>query len=86
MKPERCGLCKGKLREGKTDFSVKVGKEIISIKDVPAFVCQECGMAYFIPGISRKIDKVMRDFHEGKLLPRPIAAGEIINILALKYH
>jgi YgiT-type zinc finger domain-containing protein len=77
LKPERCSLCKGKLREGKTEFTVKAGKEVISIKEVPAFVCQECGEAYFTPRISRKIDKVMRDFHEGKLLAHPIAAGEI---------
>ncbi len=39
MKPERCGLCKGKLLEGKTEFTVKVRKEVISIKEVPAYVC-----------------------------------------------
>lgn len=77
LRPEGCTLCKGKLREGKTEFIVKVGKEVISIKEVPAFVCQECGEAYFSPATSRKIDKVMREFHEGKLLAHPIAAGEI---------
>ncbi len=77
MKPERCSLCKGKLRKGKTEFTVKVGKEVISIKDVPAYVCQKCGESYFTPEISRKIDKVMREFHKGKLLAHPIAAGEI---------
>jgi len=77
MKPERCSLCKGKLRKGKTEFTVKVGKEVISIKDVPAYVCQEFGEAYFTPEISRKIDKVMKEFHKGKLLAHPIAAGEI---------
>jgi YgiT-type zinc finger domain-containing protein len=77
LKPERCSLCKGKLQEGKTEFTVKVRKEIISIKDVPAYVCQECGEAYYTPETSRKIDKVMKDFHKGKLLAHPIAAGEI---------
>ncbi len=77
MKPERCSLCKGKFQKGKTEFTVKVGKEVISIKDVPAYVCQECGESYFTPEISRKIDKVMRDFHKGKLLAHPIAAREI---------
>lgn len=77
MKPDRCSLCKGKLRKGKTEFTVKVEKEVISIKDVPAFVCQECGEAYFTPEVSRKIDKIMRDFHKGKLMAHPIAAGEV---------
>lgn len=77
MKPDRCSFCKGKLYEGKTEFVVKVGDEVISVKDVAAYVCQNCGEAYFTPEVSRKIDKVMRDFHEGRLLARPLAAGEV---------
>ena len=38
---------------------------------------ENCGEAYFMPEISRKIDKVMRDFHEHKLLAHPIVAGEV---------
>ena len=70
-----CSFCKGKLYEGKTEFIAKVGAEVISIKDVPAYICENCGEAYYTPEISRKIDEVMRDFHRGKLLAHPIAAG-----------
>ena len=77
MKPDRCSFCKGKLYEGKTEFVAKVGDEVISIKDVPAYVCENCEEAYFTPEISRKVDDVMRDFHRGKLLAHPIAAGEV---------
>lgn len=77
MKPDRCSFCKGKLSKGKTEFVAKVGDEVISIKDVPAYICDNCGEAYFSSKISRKIDETMRDFHKGKLLVRPIAAGEI---------
>lgn len=77
MKPDRCSFCKGKLYEGKTEFVAKVGDEVISIKNVPAYVCGNCGEAYFTANISRKIDKVMKDFHKAKLLARPIAAGEV---------
>ncbi len=77
MKPDRCSFCKGKLYEGKTEFVTKVGDEVISIKDVPAYICENCGEAYFTPEISRKIDEVMRNFHRGELLAHPIAAGEV---------
>jgi YgiT-type zinc finger domain-containing protein len=73
----RCSFCEGKLSEGKTKFVAKVVDEVISIKDVPAYVCENCGEAYFTPKSSRKIDGVMKAFHKGRLLARPIAAGEV---------
>ena len=85
MKPDRCSFCKGKLYEGKTEFVAKVGDEVISIKDVPAHICENCGEAYFSPEISRKIDEVMSAFHNGKLLAHPIAAGEV-EIESLRYQ
>ena len=33
MKPDRCSFCKGRLVEGKTEFVVKVGEQIIAIKE-----------------------------------------------------
>jgi len=77
MKPNKCSLCGGKLYEGKTEFIARVEDKVVVIKDIPAYVCEECGEAYFTPEVSKKIDKVMRDFHEGRLLMRPIAAGEV---------
>jgi YgiT-type zinc finger domain-containing protein len=61
--PERCTFCKGTLQEGKTEFIARVGDEIIVIRDVPAYVCDRCGEAYYSAEISRKIDAVMKDAH-----------------------
>jgi YgiT-type zinc finger domain-containing protein len=77
MIPDKCSLCGGKLLKGKTEFLVKVEDEIISIEEVPAYICDDCGEAYFTPEVSRKIDVVMKKFHQGKLLARPIPAGEV---------
>lgn len=77
MIPDKCSLCGGRLHKGKTEFLVKVEGEIISIKDVPAYICDDCGEAYYTPEVSRKIDLVMKKFHQGKLLARPIPAGEV---------
>ena len=49
----------------------------LSIKDIPAFVCQECGEAYYTPEFSSKLDRVMEKFRKSELLVHPIAAGEI---------
>ncbi len=77
MIPDKCSFCKGDLVEGKTDFVVKVKNEIISINKVPAYICDNCGESYYKPDISKKIDKIMQTYHEGKFLAHPIAAGEI---------
>lgn len=77
MKPNKCSFCRGELYKGKTEFVAKVANEVVSIKDVPAYICENCREAYFTPEVSRKIDGVMKDFHRGKLLAHPIAAGEV---------
>ncbi len=77
MKPDRCSFCKGRLVEGETGFVVKAGKELLSIKDVPAYICEECGEAYYTPEVSEKIDKIMTKFHNSDLLVHPLAAGEL---------
>jgi len=61
MIPERCTFCKGTLQEGKTEFITRVGDGIIVIKDVPAYICDRCGEAYYTVETSRKIDAVMVD-------------------------
>ena len=77
MKPEICSFCRGNLKRGKTEFTVKVGNSIISIKYVPAYICDNCGEAYYDVDVSKKIDKVMDEFHKGELLAHPVAAGEV---------
>lgn len=77
MKPDKCSFCRGKLVKGETEFVVKIGEEILVIKNVPAHICNECGEAYYSPKESEKIDKLMKKFHASELLVHPIAAGEL---------
>lgn len=76
MIPDLCSFCRGKLVEGKTEFMARAGNEVVVIKDVPAWVCEQCGESYFSAAISRRIDGIMRDAQMGKLCLRPLAAGE----------
>jgi len=77
MKPDKCSFCKGKLKLGKTDFTARVGNEIVTVKNVPAYICDNCDEAYFTPDVSRKIDSTMKEVQEGKLYAHPVAAGEL---------
>jgi YgiT-type zinc finger domain-containing protein len=70
-----CGA--GKMREGRHDFMARVGDEIVVIKDVPALVCDTCGEVEYTLDVSREIDVIMKDFFAGRLLAKPLAAGEI---------
>jgi len=60
MKHDRCSFCQGKLVEGKTEFVAKVEEQIIAIKDISAYVCENCEEAYYTPEVPRKIDIVMK--------------------------
>jgi YgiT-type zinc finger domain-containing protein len=77
MIPDNCSLCKGKLKIGTTEFIARVSGEVVVIKDIPAYVCEQCGEAYYTIEISHKIDGVMRDVHRKKLHARPLPAGEV---------
>jgi len=74
---DMCALCGSKLREGFTDLVLKAGDEVVVVKKVPALVCSCCGEAYVTPVVSEKIDEVMKEYRTGKLLTRPLVAGEI---------
>lgn len=77
MGQDTCCFCDGKLKKGTTDLVIKVEDEIISIKDIPACICENCGEKFFTPDISRKIDEVMKGYFEGKLASHPIKAREV---------
>lgn len=77
MSSDMCALCGGKLREGVTELVMKIGDEVVVIKKVPALVCSCCGEAYVTPEVSEKIDEVTEEFRAGRLLARPLAAGEV---------
>lgn len=56
---------------------VKVGEEVLVIKEVSAYICNECGEAYYSPKESEKIDKLMKKFYESEFLVHPLAASEL---------
>ncbi|VVB69170.1 Uncharacterised protein [uncultured archaeon] len=77
MIPDECQYCSGKLHEGTTDLTVKVDNMIVVIKNIPAFVCENCDEAYYSLETARKIDEVRKAFRAGTLLAKPLAAGEV---------
>jgi YgiT-type zinc finger domain-containing protein len=70
-----CG--RGKLHEGFTELRIRVEDALLVIKNVPARVCNLCDEAYISPDTSRQIDEIMEKYRAGRLVARPIPAGEI---------
>ncbi|MGQ9625488.1 MAG: type II toxin-antitoxin system MqsA family antitoxin [Anaerolineae bacterium] len=52
---DRCELCHGELKPGKTTLEIWRGEELLVIKD-PADVCQQCGEAYLSAETSERLD------------------------------
>jgi len=73
-----CCCCAGKMRESKHNFMARVGNEVIVIKDVPALICDTCGEVEYTLEVSRQIDTIMKEFFAGRLLSKPLAAGEVV--------
>ncbi len=77
LDPRDCCRCADKMREGRHNFMARVDNKIVVIKDVPALICDACGEVEYTLEISREIDVIMKDFFAGRLLAKPLAAGEI---------
>jgi len=75
--PDTCSCGRGRLHKGVTKYIAEVGNEMVVIKNIPAWICDVCNEAYITPEVSRKIDEVMNAFRAGRLLAKPIAAGQV---------
>jgi YgiT-type zinc finger domain-containing protein len=75
--PDECSCGRGKLHKGFTKYIVEIEKEVVVIRNVPAWLCDLCDEAYISPDISEKIDEIVKAFRAGKLLAKPLAAGQV---------
>ncbi len=60
---DRCDLCSGGLKFGKTTLEIWRGQELLVIKDVPSDVCEQCGEAYISANTSERLDNFLRENH-----------------------
>jgi len=60
---DRCDLCGGELKPGKTTLEIWRGEELLVIKDVPADVCQQCNEAYISANVSERLDYFLSEYH-----------------------
>jgi YgiT-type zinc finger domain-containing protein len=80
--PDECSCGRGKLHKGFTKYIVEIEKEVVVIRNVPAWLCDLCDEAYISPDVSEKIDEIVKAFRAGKLLAKPLAAGQVELIMS----
>jgi YgiT-type zinc finger domain-containing protein len=61
---DRCDLCRGELKPGKTTLEIWRGEELLVIKDVPADVCPQCNEAYISAHVSERLDHFLDEHHQ----------------------
>ena len=59
--PNRCPLCGGDKKAGRTTFTVDLGFGVIVVRDVPASVCSQCGADWIEGSIASKLEEIVND-------------------------
>jgi YgiT-type zinc finger domain-containing protein len=59
--PDKCPLCGGIRKAGKTTFTVDLGFGVVVVRDVPASVCSQCGADWIADSIAAKLESIVED-------------------------
>ena len=54
-----CFVCKGTVKDGFTTFTVDMGKCIVIVKNVPAFICDQCGDTCYNTETSKRLEEIV---------------------------
>ena len=57
--PDRCPLCGGAKKKGKTTVTVDLGFGVVVVRDVPATVCSQCGADWIEDAIAGKVEEIV---------------------------
>lgn len=58
---DKCPLCGGGKKPGKTTFTVDLGFGVVVVRDVPAIVCSQCGADWIGDQIAAKLEEIVND-------------------------
>ena len=54
-----CPLCKGSIVEGISTFTTDLGSGVVVVRDVPAFVCSQCGEEWLSDNTAMKLENIV---------------------------
>ncbi len=73
--PSKCPICGGKVESGKTTFTVDVTSGVVVVRNVPAFVCTQCGEEWIDDTTSVKLEAIAARAKEQKTQIEVMAMG-----------
>lgn len=56
-----CYACGGTLVKGKTTFTEDFGEGVVVVRNVPATICEKCGMEWIDDEVAAQIEKIVED-------------------------
>lgn len=59
MKKDLCPLCGGNKKESTTIFTIDYKKGVIVVREVPAFVCEQCGEEWLSDEVTSKLEEIV---------------------------
>ena len=74
---EPCSLCGGEMEEKEVEVIKKAGEKVVVVKDVPAWVCKQCGERYYSIDTVERIKEIVKEVSEEKVKMHKIFAGEL---------
>jgi YgiT-type zinc finger domain-containing protein len=57
----RCPLCGGEKQPGTTTFAVDLKFGVVVVREVPAFVCAQCGDACIDDPVAAKLESIVAE-------------------------
>jgi len=59
-----CFLCKGSMQEGLSNFTADLGKCIVIVKNVPSFICSQCGEVSHNEETAKRLEDIVHTITE----------------------
>jgi len=56
-----CFMCKGSVQDGFSTFTTDMGGCVVVIKNVPSFVCEQCGETSYNGEVARQLEQIVKN-------------------------
>ena len=56
-----CFMCKGTVQDGFSTFTTDIGGCVVVIKNVPSFVCDQCGEVSYNGEVAERLEQIVKN-------------------------